>query len=181
MNDLSKYYAVRDQIQTMDLLQWHGESWISKIIRWKTGGSATHSGVACRLADVDRVMTLEAISKGAVPNPLSQTLKKYEGKAYWHPLKEEFRPYVAESFNWMYDKIGTGYDFEGVGSNLFGKVSADARALFCSEYVFLGWKVRCAEELAIDLFKWLLDIKEVPVPSELHTIGIYQEEGIRIL
>jgi hypothetical protein len=52
MNDLSKYYTVRDQMQTMDLLQWHGESWISKIIRWKTGGSATHCGVACRLADV---------------------------------------------------------------------------------------------------------------------------------
>jgi hypothetical protein len=41
--------------------------------------------------------------------------------------------------------------------------------------------VRCAQELAIDLFRWLLDIEEVPVSSELHTIGIYQEEGIRIL
>jgi len=60
-------------------------------------------------------------------------------------------------------------------------VSADARALFCSEYVFLGWKVRCAEELAIELFKWLLGIKEVPLPSELHKIGLYEEEGKRIL
>ena len=181
MNDLSKYYAFRDQIQTMDLLQWHGDSLVSKLIRWQTGGSATHCGVACRLADVDRVMTLEAGLKGAVPNPLSQTLKKYNGKAFWHPLKEKFRPHVAESFNWMYDKIGTGYDYESVGGYLFGKVFADARALFCSEYVFLGWKVRCAEELAIELFKWLLDIEEVPVPSELHKIGIYEEEGIRIL
>ncbi len=181
MNDLSNYYAVREQIQTMDLLQWHGESWVSKIIRWKTGGSATHSGVACRLADVDRVMTLEAVSKGAVPNPLSQILKKYDGRAYWHPLKEEFRPYVAEAFNWMYDKIGTGYDYEGVGSYLFGKVSADARALFCSEYVFLGWKVQCAEESAIALFKWLLDIRDAPLPSELDKIGLYEEEGTRIL
>jgi hypothetical protein len=126
-------------------------------------------------------MTLEAVSKGAIPNPLSQILAKYDGKAYWHPLKEEFRPFVADSFNWMYDKIGTGYDFEGVGSNLFGKVSPDARALFCSEYVFLGWKVRCAEELAVEMFKWLLDIKEAPLPSELPTIGIYEEDGIRIL
>ena len=55
-------------------------------------------------------MTLEAISKGAVPNPLSKVLAKYNGKAYWHPLKEEYRPYVAESFNWMYDRIGTGYE-----------------------------------------------------------------------
>jgi hypothetical protein len=47
--------------------------------------------------------------------------------------------------------------------------------------VFLGWKVRCAEELVIELFEWLLDIKEVPLPSELHKIGIYQEEGKRIL
>jgi len=181
MNDLKRYRTFRDQIQTMDLIQWHGDSLISKIIRWKTGGSETHSGIACRLADVDRVMTLEAISKGAVPNPLSKVLAKYHGKAYWHPLKEEYRPYVAHAFNWMYDKIGTGYDYEGIGSHLFGRVSADARALFCSEYVFLGWKVRCAEELVIELFEWLLDIKEVPLPSELHKIGIYQEEGKRIL
>jgi hypothetical protein len=32
MNDLSKYYAVRDQIQTMDLLQRHGESWVKEEI-----------------------------------------------------------------------------------------------------------------------------------------------------
>lgn len=49
------------------------------------------------------------------------------------------------------------------------------------KYVFWGWQVRCAQELAIDLFHWLLDIKEVPVPSELHKIGIYEEEGTRIL
>lgn len=181
MNDLKRYYNVRDKIQTMDLIQWHGDSLISKIIKWKTGGSETHSGIACRLADVDRVMTLEAIRKGAVPNPLSYVLAKYKGKAYWHPLKEEYRSYVAEAFNWMYDRIGTGYDYESLAGHLYGRVSADARALFCSEYVFLGWKTRCAEELAIELFAWLLDIKEVPLPSELHKIGLYEEMGRRIL
>jgi hypothetical protein len=181
MNDLPRYLAARDRIQTMDLLQWHGESLISRLIRWKTGGSATHSGIAFRLADVDRVMTLEAISRGAVPNPLSDSLSKYDGRCYWHPLKKMFRAHVAKAFNWMYDKIGTGYDFEAIGSNLFGKVSADARMLFCSEYVFLGWKIRCAEELNLKTFSWLLDIKEVPVPSDLHKIGLYEENGIRIL
>ena len=181
MNDLKRYRDVRHLIQTMDLIQWHGDSLISKIIRWKTGGPETHSGIACRLADVDRVMTLEAISKGAVPNPLSYVLGKYKGKAYWHPLKEEYRLFIAEAFNWMYDRIGTGYDYEGVARQLFGRVSADARALFCSEYVFLGWKVRCAEELGIELFKWLLDIKDVPLPSELHKIGLYEKHGRRIL
>jgi hypothetical protein len=47
--------------------------------------------------------------------------------------------------------------------------------------VFLGWKVRCAEELTIKLFEWLLDIKAVPLPSELHKIGLSEEEGKRIL
>jgi hypothetical protein len=72
MNNLERYLVFRDQIQTMDLLQWHGDSLISKIIRWKTGDPETHGGIACRLADVDRVMTLEAIRTGAVPNPLSK-------------------------------------------------------------------------------------------------------------
>jgi hypothetical protein len=181
MNDLKRYYAVRDQIQTMDLIQWHGDSLVSKIIRWKTGGAETHSGVACRLADVDRVMTLEAISKGAVPNPLSKVLGKYNGKAYWHPLKEAYRPFVAHAFNWMYEKIGTGYDYESIASHLFGRVSPDARSLYCSEYVFLGWKMKCAREMKLELFGWLLDIEEVPLPSELHKIGIYEEAGKRIL
>jgi len=181
MNNLKRYYAVRSQIQTMDLIQWHGESLVSKIIRWKTGGSETHSGVACWLADVDRVMTLEAVRKGAVPNPLSQVLRKYNGKAYWHPLKQEYRPYVAYAFNWMYDRIGTGYDYESIASHLFGRVSPDARSLYCSEYVFLGWKMKCAREMKLELFEWLLDIEEVPLPSELHKIGIYEEAGERIL
>jgi hypothetical protein len=33
MNDLERYHTLRDQIQTMDLIQWHGDSLISKIIR----------------------------------------------------------------------------------------------------------------------------------------------------
>jgi hypothetical protein len=181
MNDLKRYLVYRDQIQTMDLIQWHGDSLVSKIIRWKTGDSETHSGIACRLEDVDRVMTLEAISKGAVPNPLSKVLRKYKGKAYWHPLKEKYRSFVAHSFNWMYDRIGTGYDYESVFSHLFGRVSADARSLYCSEYVFLGWKIKCAQEMKLALFEWLLDIEEAPLPSELHRIGLYEEEGKRIL
>ena len=96
-------------------------------------------------------------------------------------MKEEYRPYVAQAFNWMYDRIGTGYDYESVTRHLFGRVSADARALFCSEYVFLGWKIKCAKEMELELFEWLLDIEEVPLPSELHKIGIYEEEGKRIL
>jgi hypothetical protein len=35
--------------------------------------------------------------------------------------------------------------------------------------------------LPLKIFEWLLDIKEVPLPSELHKIGLYEEEGKRIL
>ena len=69
MNDLKRYLFYRDQIQTMDRIQWHGGSLVSKIIRWKTGDTEAYSGIACRLADVDRLMTLEAISKGVVSEP----------------------------------------------------------------------------------------------------------------
>jgi hypothetical protein len=47
--------------------------------------------------------------------------------------------------------------------------------------VFLGWKIKCAKEMELELFEWLLDIEDVPLPSELHKIGIYEEEGKRIL
>ena len=33
----------------------------------------------------------------------------------------------------------------------------------------------------LDAKVWLLDIEEAPLPSELHKIGMYEEEGRRIL
>lgn len=179
MNDLSGYYAVRDQIQTMDLIQWHGKSWVSGIIKWKTGGPETHSGVASRL-DIDRVLTLHAVDAGCVPWPLSKLLKEYNGHVFWHPLKEEYRDYAEPAFNWMYDQIGTGYDWTGLFQNLLGPVSANAKAIFCSEYVFLGWQKGVAGQYP-KTFESLLEINDSPVPTQMHKIGLYHQIGIQIL
>jgi hypothetical protein len=35
--------------------------------------------------------------------------------------------------------------------------------------------------LPLKTYEWLLDIEEAPLPSELHKIGLYEEEGKRIL
>jgi len=164
----------------MDLLQWHGYGQISRIIQWKTGGSASHSGIVCCLKDVDRVLTLHAVRKGARPEPLSQILMHYDGEVWWHPLKADYRPYMGLAFNWMYDHIGTRYDFGGLFKNLLGKTSANAAALFCSEYLFLGWQY-AAIHLGVKLLAHLIDIKKAPVPSEMPALRMYHEEGIRIL
>lgn len=162
-------------MQTMDLIQWHGDSIISKIIKWKTGGPASHSGVVVRLFETDRILTLHATSKGCVPWPLSDLLKTYKGDVYWHPLKSNYYPFMHKAFNWMYDRIGTGYDFDGLGKNWFGRVVADARKLFCTEYMYLGWR----DGAKCDLNWQDRDIS--PVPSDMPTVGPYQELGVPIL
>ncbi len=35
--------------------------------------------------------------------------------------------------------------------------------------------------MKLELFEWLLEIEEAPLPSELHKFGLYEEEGKRIL
>jgi hypothetical protein len=35
--------------------------------------------------------------------------------------------------------------------------------------------------LPLKIFEWLQDIEEAPLPSELHKIDLYEEEGKRIL
>lgn len=179
MNNLANYRNVRPDMRTMDLLQWHGAGGVSRIIKWKTGGSATHSGVVARLT-INRVLTLHAAYKGCVPWPLSHLLKEYDGKVFWHPVRPEYKQYSAAAFNWMYKRIGTKYDFEGLMQNLFSKISMDATALFCSEYVFMGWKMGCAAK-GVECLQWLMDIEKAPVPSDLPGIGIYQKTGIQLV
>ena len=180
MAKLDYYKAARPRMQTMDLLQWHGRGTISRIIQMKTRSPVSHSGVITRLKDVDRVLTLHAVRKGAVPEPLSQLIQRYDGQVWWHPLKKEYQPYVGFAFNYMYDRIGTQYDFGSLVKNLFGKVSANAAAVFCSEYIFLGWQF-AAIHLGVKILAHLVQINKAPVPADMPSLRIYEKEGIRIL
>ena len=65
--------------------------------------------------------------------------------------------------------------------NLFGKVSVDAAAMFCSEAIFLGWQF-AALHMGIKVLNHLLEMDKSPVPAEMPKVlaGIY-EEPIKII
>jgi hypothetical protein len=54
--------------------------------------------------------------------------------------------------------IGVPYDYKSLFKNAFGRVSADARALFCSEYCFL-----CYGKTG-----------KAPTPGEMPKLGIFK-------
>lgn len=163
MNKLDKYLAVRDQMQTGDLLQWRSNSVIGAMIRWRTQSEVNHSSLIIRLKEYDdetkRRFTSEALEHGIVLNLLSRRLESHDGECWWYPLRDEWsgmRPIIGKNALYM---LGIPYDYKSIFQQLFGRVSADARALFCSEYCYLSYGFH----------------GQAPTPAEMPKMGIYKE------
>ena len=168
MNDLSKYEAVKDQMKTGDLLQWRSNSLIGSLIRWRTGSNVNHSSLVMRFSEYQgldrRRYTTEALEHGTVLNLLSRRLEAFDGECWWLTLKDEWnekRQAIGES---ALSLIGIPYDYGSIFRQIFGKVSADARALFCSEYCFVCYG---------------FDGK-APTPADMPGLGIFRE-AVKIL
>lgn len=144
MNDLSKYYAVREQMRTGDLLTYRTDGAISWTIRrWSPG--ANHAGMVLSMDEYSgeewRRWTLEATGHGPRMAYLSTLLERLHGEAYWHQLKPEFSEANRNAAGcWALEQQGVvKYDFAGVLKQMFGSVSADLSKLWCSEYVYFSW------------------------------------------
>ena len=142
----SVYDQYKEQFRTGDILQWQSYSAIGKIIRWKTNvpeiskeETPNHSSMVIRLIEWEgaerRRYHTEAMERGVYPNILSARLKEFEGKVWWLPLKEEWDPKRTEIGMRLTECWGKGYDYKSLVWQLIGKVSIDARQLFCSETV----------------------------------------------
>lgn len=172
MNDLSTYLAVRDAMRTGDGLGFANNSLIGKAIMWRTKGDGpiqhSHWGGIIRMSEYEglerRRFTLEAMSVGFYPDLLSTYIVNYAGHIWWYPLKDEWdgmRQTIGEK---ALNLIGARYDWRDVGRQLLGRVSSDARRLFCSE----AWQL-------IYGFKG-----EALTPTGMHKLGIFQAP-VRIL
>lgn len=191
-NDLTKYYAVRDQMMAFDLLQWRGNYPMSKAIRKVTGEEVNHTSVVVRIPWMEHVVfSIEALDDGLHLYPLSELLRKYDGWCEWTPVQEQFAvsQQNIRAVQWLMIHLGRKYDWSGCISNwreLLGKEPrhADSGELFCSESVFLAAKecivretdptqTRCGARLP-----WLADVKVAPVPGKdvLKVIRFWQED-----
>jgi hypothetical protein len=137
MNDLSRYYTVRDLMKTGDVLQWHSDSILGAGIRLRKGGEINHTGLIIRLSEYEgierRVFTLEALEHGVVLNLLSRRLERYDGQVYLHRLTDKYNPLRGTIGERALSCLGIPYDYPSIIKECFGNARMDMSKLFCSE------------------------------------------------
>jgi len=135
------YYRERPNIRTGDMLEWRGRSVLARAIRYFTGKQANHTSVTMWLTEFkglqDRRFTIEALAHGLELNLLSERLANYNGIVWWYRLKKEYDALREQMGAFAITKLGQriGYDYGGALRNAVCRVSVNARAYYCTEYV----------------------------------------------
>jgi len=187
--DLDLYQAARPSIKTGDAIAWQSRSIVGKLIQWWCRSPLNHISIAIRFNeyDQDRVYILEELEHGAVLFPLSRRLEETDGRAWVYPLIEGLDSIRVPFASWSLSMQGTPYDYKGLAQNVLGRVSADIKAMYCSEYYWLGFKegvYRSHNKDGMKLYnRAILRLHNLnPRPSDFplfQKIGIFKKE-IRI-
>lgn len=161
MNDI--YQRYRPDMKTGDLLLWSTNSLLGAVIRYFSKAAVNHASLVIRLQEYEgterRRFTTEALEHGIILNLLSKRIAEYNGSVWWYPLKDEWNDRRTEIGEKAMSYIGTPYDYKSLFKNAFGKVSADARELFCSEYCFICYGMA----------------GESPTPGDMPGLGIFKQ------
>jgi hypothetical protein len=155
MNDLTLYNKHCHDMQTGDVLLYVGNSAIGKLIRWWTKTVLlrkahdnriiySHGNLILRFADCetteDRRWVLDARASGVYPVYLSDYLKQYDGQVYYYRLAKKHDSKRGDILIEAMTYAGKKYDFLGLFKNAIGLVSANVRALFCTESIFVAYR-----------------------------------------
>jgi len=144
MNDLTKYESIKGGMKTGDCLLWASSSCLGWLIRKFSKATVNHASLVVRPPDYqglkDRRFQLEALENGIVLRTLSTRLKEFKGQVWWLPLKDIYRaePTLDRIGSWAFLQVGSKYDYNSLFKQAIGRVSADARKFFCSEFWFLA-------------------------------------------
>lgn len=167
MNDLSKYNAVKDLMRTGDLLQWHTHGIFGSLIRWRTQSTVNHSALVLCLKEYEGLerqrFTTEAQDR-TVLNRLSRRLEEHDGEVWWYPLVDDWNEKRQGIGERALNLIGIKYDVKSIFFQLFGHVSINDKALFCSEYCALAYGFSGT----------------APTPAEMTNYPIFKK-GVQIL
>lgn len=145
MTDTGQHYLQhRNDMQDGDVLMFKGQSWLSKIIKWRTQSDYSHAGIVVWWND--RLMVLEAIGQGVLARPISYNLNHYSGDIeYFRPSREiatETRTLMAQ---FAQAQLGKKYASRRLVGFFFKLLfnrpmqshdnESAAGRYFCSEYV----------------------------------------------
>ena len=138
MNDLTLYNKLRPDIKTGDLIEWHGNTLLDRLIRLKTGQDVNHSSLVITLESQycgHRVLLFEALGDGIDITFTSQRLGIASGQAYYYKIKDEFIPLIPSIEQLAFSYVGVRYDYIGIAEQLLGHVHIEKDRFFCSEFV----------------------------------------------
>jgi len=124
---------LREQMNPGDVISFEGRALISRLIRMKSARSHVASLVNGPGDYRIRRLVIEADQGEVNTRWLSDKIKEYNGKIWWHPLRpelEEYRPAIS-AFLWAH--IGTPYDYKDMLWNMFRRPATDPKAFYCSE------------------------------------------------
>jgi hypothetical protein len=142
--NLDGYFKVRNEMKTGDTILFKKKKIISWLIRLFSGGEYDHTALVVKVGGyhelIDRRFIIESVLSGVTFRGLYNKLSALKGDAYWYPLKDEYDDKREEIGNWAFSNIGVKYDVKGVFQQIFGRISADARTYFCSEYNYFAYK-----------------------------------------
>jgi hypothetical protein len=168
-NNLDKYLSIRGEMKSGDAIQWRGNSLLGWAIRlWSK--EVNHTSLVIDLSLYkemgNRRWVLEAEAEGIDFNLLSLRLRHFDGEVWWLPIRPEFYKYRDIVAAWAFDKKGTKYDYGSLFKNMFGKVSAEANKLFCSEFFYLAWKNATGNDFGM---------RKAPLPCDIPKMGMFKD------
>jgi len=161
-----RYSNVRKTIASGDVLLYEGETFYSWIIKKVTRSRFSHAGITVWWNE--RLMVMEAVSRGVIVTPLSVSVGQYKGHVHWYSskrlLSEEDR---ERMIIFAQEELGKAYALwkaVWVGIQLVFNWKPEERdelkreqKLFCSAYV-----AQIYNSIGVDLVPGLSDISVVP-------------------
>jgi hypothetical protein len=161
-----RYSNVRKTIASGDVLLYEGETFYSWIIKKVTRSRFSHAGITVWWNE--RLMVMEAVSRGVIVTPLSVSVGQYKGHVHWYSskrlLSEEDR---GRMIIFAQEELGKAYALwkaVWVGIQLVFNWKPEERdelkreqKLFCSAYV-----AQIYNSIGVDLVPGLSDISVVP-------------------
>ncbi len=141
MSSSRRYRRIRQAMRTGDLLLWRSETLLGALIRFFSHGNVNHASLVIRFKEYEsglpgRRFCLEALAGGIELRLVSRRLANFAGRCWWYPLRAKYdsrRPHMAAL---ALGYVGVPYDYESLFANISGRVLADSRRFFCSEYVY---------------------------------------------
>uniref|UniRef100_A0A6M3LB88 Putative peptidase n=1 Tax=viral metagenome TaxID=1070528 RepID=A0A6M3LB88_9ZZZZ len=137
------YKHIRDKINSGDIIEWRSASPLGSIIRFFTRQKVNHSSLCICLPQYKdwkepHKFILEANPGGIELQLLSRRLQEFKGSAWWLKLKVGTEKTKEAIESWALPQVGVKYDYGSLFKNAIGRVSADSRKFFCSEFCYLA-------------------------------------------